>query len=114
MNINESGMRRVYAMQAVYGAREMHVAATQYYQLLGARSEVTMEMLVKERAAERTNLKAFREFRRVWDDMPPGTQTAQLQAAYITDNPYPLGQKDLLVRAEGSLPFNDEIGRAHV
>ena len=55
----------------------------------------------------KTTLKAFREFSQAWNDMPPGTQTVQLQSAYITENPYPVGQKDLLVRADGPLPFND-------
>lgn len=39
--------------------------------------------------------------------------SAGLQAAYITDNPNPIGQKDQLDQAEGSVPYHFQHGQFH-
>lgn len=38
---------------------------------------------------------------------------AERQRAYITDNPFPIGEKDMLDRAEESVPYNFQHGAYH-
>lgn len=55
---------------------------------------------------------AVKEFSQAWGSMD-GDPTTRLQAAYITDNPNPTGEKDKLVRGNADPAYDDLHERYH-
>ncbi len=58
-------------------------------------------------------LDAMLALQAAWEAIRPANQTTVLQAAYITDNPNPVGSKDKLDRAPGALEYHAVHTRYH-
>ena len=63
-------------------------------------------------AASPNSLKALQWFETSWDALGDDPQ-AQLQSAYMTDNPNKTGEKDLLDRAEGKETYHVQHAKFH-
>lgn len=62
-------------------------------------------------ATSPATLQAISDFTAAWNIMG-GSRFAELQSAFITQNPYPAGEKQKM-RASGNLPFYDEMHIVH-
>ncbi|MDC0360310.1 methyl-accepting chemotaxis protein [Alphaproteobacteria bacterium] len=62
-------------------------------------------------ATSAATLQAISDFTAAWNIMG-GSRFAELQSAFITQNPYPVGEKQKM-RASGNLPFYDEMHIVH-
>ncbi len=62
-------------------------------------------------ATSPATLQAISDFTAAWNIMG-GSRFAELQSAFITQNPYPVGEKQKM-RASGNLPFYDEMHIVH-
>lgn len=75
----------------------------------------TIEDELHTLAGDPSLLAATRAFKVAWADLstPDSTATEALQAAYITDNPSPTGEKDALDRAPEQTRYNQIHGQFH-
>ncbi len=111
ISIHESGNRRVQVMIALFGARRMHVSASQYFFARAVDSQKrTSEQVIYDLGSAAETRAAMQEMAAAWKATPGAAKV--LQAAYLSQNANV--DRSLLDRASsGPANYNDAHQRFH-